>query len=178
MLNLLGKSVARKEQGRVLEQALAVRARAPLFFINFGVPDTMDGRFDMMALHAWLALSRLKNSGQNEAAQGLTDALFIGFDEALREQGISDMGMGRRMKALANAFYGRLQAYDAAKDHEQLAEALARNVWRGAPVNEKARALAAYAQGARAALANAPTGTLDFGPLPSASSGEATGHKK
>jgi cytochrome b pre-mRNA-processing protein 3 len=178
MLNLLGKSAARREQGRVLEQSLAARARAPSFFITFGVPDTMDGRFDMMALHAWLALARLKSSGQDEAAQDLTDALFIGFDEALREQGISDMGMGRRMKALANAFYGRLQAYDAANDREQLAEALARNVWRGAPVSEKARALAAYAEGARAALARAPLGTLDFGPPPSASNSEAVGHKK
>jgi cytochrome b pre-mRNA-processing protein 3 len=176
MLNLLGKSAARKEQGRVLEQELAARARATLFFTTFGVPDTMDGRFDMMALHAWLALAWLKASHQDDAAQGLTDALFIGFDEALREQGVSDAGMGRRMKALANAFYGRLQAYDAAKDPEQLAEALARNVWRGAAVDEKARALAAYAESARVALAKAPAGTLDFGPL--ASSSEAIGHNQ
>jgi cytochrome b pre-mRNA-processing protein 3 len=166
MLNLLGKSAARKEQGRALEQVLAARARAAVFFTTFGVPDTMDGRFDMMALHAWLALARLKASGQDDAAQSLTDALFIGFDEALREQGVTDMGMGRRMKALADAFYGRLQAYDTAKDREQLGEALARNVWRGAPVDEKARALASYAETARAALATAPAGTLDFGPLP------------
>jgi cytochrome b pre-mRNA-processing protein 3 len=166
MLNLLGKLAARKEQGRALEQQLAARALAAVFFTKFGVPDTMDGRFDMMALHAWLALARLKNSGQDEAAQVLTDALFIGFDEALREQGISDMGMGSRMKALANAFYGRLSVYDAAKGREQLAEALARNVWRGAAVDERVRALACYAEGARAALANAPAGTLDFGPLP------------
>ena len=162
----------------MLEQELAARARAALFFTKFGVPDTIDGRFDMMALHAWLALARLKSSGQDEAAQALTDALFIGFDEALREQGISDMGMGRRMKALANAFYGRLSAYDAAKNYEELAEALARNVWRGAAVDERARALASYAESARAAMANAPDGTLDFGPLPLALSSEAAGHKK
>ena len=178
MLNLLGKSAARKERGRALEQALAARALAPVFFTKFGVPDTMDGRFDMMALHAWLALSQLKNSDRGEDAQSLTDALFIGFDEALREQGVSDMGMGRRMKAIADAFYGRLAAYDAAKDSKQLAEALARNVWRGAPVDEKACALASYVEGARAALAAAPAGTMDFGPLPSASSSEAVGHKK
>jgi len=166
MLNLLGKSAARKERGRALEQELAGRARAAVLFTQFGVPDTMDGRFDMMALHAWLALARLKASHQDEAAQGLTDALFIGFDEALREQGISDMGMGRRMKALANAFYGRLSAYDAATTREQLAEALARNVWRGAALDAKARALASYVEGARAALAHAPAGILDFGPLP------------
>ena len=80
----------------------------------------------------------------------------MGFDEALREQGVSDMGMGRRMKAMANAFYGRLAAYGAAKDDEELAEALARNVWRGAAVDGPARALAAYVQSARAALAASP----------------------
>src|ERR1700759_4525794 len=134
MLNLLGNGA--KERGRVLERQLATRALAPVFFTRFGVPDTIDGRFDMMALHAWLALSQLKETGQDKDAQALTDAVFIGFDEALRQQGISDMGMGRRMKALANAFYGRLSAYSAAQDREQLAEALARNVWRGGAVNE------------------------------------------
>jgi len=52
-----------------------------------GVPDTMDGRFDMVALHAWAALAQLKDMGRDDAAQALTDALFTGFDEALREQG-------------------------------------------------------------------------------------------
>ena len=67
----------------------------------------------MVVLHAWLVLARLQAAEEKEAAQALTDALFIGFDEALREQGVSDMGMGRRMKAMANAFYGRLR-YEAA----------------------------------------------------------------
>jgi cytochrome b pre-mRNA-processing protein 3 len=164
MLKLLGN--ARKARGRVLEQAVAGRALSPVFFTVFGVPDTIDGRFDMVALHAWAALAQLKACGQDEAAQDLTDALFIGFDEALREQGISDMGMGRRMKALANAFYGRMSAYSAAKTEEEMAAALARNVWRGAQVDARARALASYVEKARAALAEAPTGTLDFGPAP------------
>jgi cytochrome b pre-mRNA-processing protein 3 len=129
MLNLLRKSAARQELGRVLEQQLASRARAPCFFQGLGVPDTLDGRFDVLALHAWLALVRLKEVGRDEAAQALTDALFVGFDEALREQGVSDMGMGRRMKAIANAFYGRLAAYDAARSTQEMAEALPRR-WR------------------------------------------------
>ena len=167
MLNMLRKSAARKELGRTLEQALSTRARAPAFFTALGVPDTMDGRFDMVALHAYLALTQLKASGQDQAAQALTDALFLGFDEALREQGISDMGMGRRMKAIANAFYGRLSAYGAAESDQEMAEALARNVWRGGRVNENAHALAAYVARTRAAIMASPPGTLDFGPLPS-----------
>lgn len=166
MLNLLGKSSRRKDRGRDLEQVVGTRALSKALFTDFGVPDTMDGRFDAMALHAWMALVRLKATGQDEAAQDLTDAIFIGFDEALREQGVSDMGMKRRMKALADAFYGRLAAYSAAQTREQMAEALARNVWRGAAVDDRARALTAYVEQARAALEKAPVGTIDFGPLP------------
>ena len=180
MLNLLRKSAARKELGQALEQQLAGRARAGFFYERLGVPDTLDGRFDMVALHAWLALARLKDAGRDDAAQALTDALFIGFDEALREQGISDMGMGRRMKAIANAFYGRLAAYGASDTEAKMAEALARNIWRGGAVDDKARSMTAYVQSARAALAasDLDKNLLDFGPLPMASSSEAIGHNK
>ena len=75
------------------------RAGQPVFFTRLAVPDTMDGRFDLVALHAWLVLDR--NRGRAAAAQALTDDVFIGFDEALREQGTGDMGMGRRLKAMA-----------------------------------------------------------------------------
>jgi cytochrome b pre-mRNA-processing protein 3 len=166
MLNLLLKSGERKEQGRALERQIIARARDAHFFAGLGVPDTMDGRFDLVVLHAWLVLVRLQTAGETQAAQALIDALFIGFDEALREQGVSDMGMGRRMKAMANAFYGRLSAYGAAKTSEELAEALARNVWRGAAVNDDTRALAVYVQSAGAALAASAPETPDFGPLP------------
>jgi cytochrome b pre-mRNA-processing protein 3 len=166
MLNLLRNSGSRKEQGRDLERLIIARARAPRFFGDLHVPDTMDGRFDMVTLHAWMVLSRLQAAGEKEAAQLLTDALFIGFDEALREQGVSDMGMGRRMKAMAKAFYGRLAAYGAAASDAQMAEALARNVWRGAAVDGNARRLAAYVQSACAALAASPADAPDFGPLP------------
>jgi cytochrome b pre-mRNA-processing protein 3 len=166
MLNLLRNSGARKELGQALERQIIARARAPRFFAGLDVPDTMDGRFDMVALHAWLVLVRLQAAGEMQAAQALTDALFVGFDEALREQGVSDMGMGKRMKAMANAFYGRLAAYGAANNDAEMAQALARNVWRGAMVDDHARKLAAYVQSARAALAASPAEAPDFGPLP------------
>jgi cytochrome b pre-mRNA-processing protein 3 len=168
MLNRLRKSAARKEFAMRLEGGLAARARDPYFFRALNVPDTIDGRFDMVALHGWLALERLKAAGMEEAAQALTDVLFIGFDEALREQGTGDMGMGRRMKAFANAFFGRLHAYSGAKDEAALAEALARNIWRGSDSGEGGRVLARYVTSARAHLAagDIAGGTLDFGPLP------------
>src|ERR1700743_2953614 len=128
------------------------------------VADSMDARFDMLAFHAWLVLAELKGG---VLAQGLTNTIFTGFDEAMREQGVGDIGIGHKLKAMAKAFYGRMAAYDAAKDEDELAEALARNIWRGAAGAEApARKLAAYAMAARKSLAASLPTTLDFGPLP------------
>lgn len=166
MLNLLRKSGARKHKGQLLHDGLVTRSREAVFFRDFAVADTIDGRFDMVVLHAWLALSALKAAGLHEEAQGLTDAIFIGFDEAMREQGAGDMGLSRKMKAFANAFYGRVGAYGQAKDENELAAALARNLWRGAEVDDRARALAAYAWAAKDSLKQSLPDALDFGPLP------------
>jgi len=167
MLNLLRKSAARKQDGQRLYDGLVSRARQPVFFRDFAVADSIDGRFDMMVLHAWLALSALKARGQDEAAQGLTDVIFTGFDEALREQGAGDMGISRKLKAFADGFYGRLTTYEAAPEAPALAAAIAKNVYRGAGVDAKARALADYALSARESLKQSLPDTLDFGPLPS-----------
>ena len=163
MLNLLRKSAARKQQARRLYDGLVARAREPVFFMGFGVADSLDGRFDLLVLHAWLALRELKGA---PAAQDLTDLIFTGFDEAMREQGAGDMGIGHKLKAMANAFYGRIAAYDAAKDEQELAAALAKNLWRGGQVGDRARTLAAYAARARQSLAQSLPDALDFGPLP------------
>jgi cytochrome b pre-mRNA-processing protein 3 len=168
MLNLLRKSADRKQFAHRLQDQLVARARNPVFFAGLGVPDSMDGRFDLVVLHAWLVLERLKAARLDAAAQTLTDTLFVSFDEALREQGTGDMGMGRRMKAMADAFFGRLKAYGSAGDENALAAALARNVWRGGPIDDQARRLAAYVTSARAALAasDVAAGQADFGALP------------
>lgn len=163
MLNLLRKSAVRKQEVRRLHDELVSRARAPVFFRDFAIADTIDGRFDLLVLHAWLVLAALKSS---PLAQELTDMLFVGFDEAMREQGAGDMGISRKMKAFADAFYGRLAAYDGAPDEAALAAALAKNLWRGAPPDGRAQVLAAYAFAARCALEKSLPDALDFGPLP------------
>ena len=163
MLNLLRNSAARKKNGRALYDGLVSRAREPVFFAGFGVADSIDGRFDILAFHAWMVLTELKG---DPAAQTLTDTIFLGFDEAMREQGAGDMGIGHKLKTMANAFYGRMAAYDAARDQGSLAEALAKNLWRGAAVDDRARALAAYATSARAQLRQSLPDNIDFGPLP------------
>jgi cytochrome b pre-mRNA-processing protein 3 len=163
MLNLLKKSVARKQEARRLYDGLVSRSREPVFFEGFGVADSIDGRFDLLVFHAWMALAELKGA---EPAQSLTDTIFTGFEEAMREQGVGDMGLGHKLKAMANAFYGRIAVYDAARNEEELAAALARNLWRGASVDRRARALAAYATSARANLKQSLPDGLDFGTLP------------
>ena len=163
MLNLLRKSTARKQEDRRLYDGLVSRAREPVFFRDFAVADTLDGLFDVLALHAWLVLAELKGG---PGAQALTDAIFTGFDEAMREQGAGDMGIARKLKAMADAFYGRMTAYDTAKDEGELATALAKNLWRGAAVDDRARVLAAYAVRARTSLKASLPDALDFGALP------------
>lgn len=167
MLNLLRKSAACKRDGARLHTALVARARQPVFYREFGVADSIDGRFDMVVLHAWLALSGLKAVGAHQQAQGLTDAIFVGFDEAMREQGAGDMGLSRKMKAFADAFFGRLNAYEAAgPSPEALAVALARNLYRGGADDGRALVLARYALAAGPFLRASLPESLDFGPLP------------
>ena len=167
MLNLLRKSHQRKLEGQKLYDGLVSRARETVFFRDFAVADSIDGRFDLLVFHAWMVLAELKAKGADQVAQGLTDMLFTGFDEAMREQGAGDMGLGRKMKSFANAFYGRLSAYEQAASETELAQALAKNLWRGAEPDARAQKLAAYAVQARQRLRESLPGALDFGLLPS-----------
>jgi cytochrome b pre-mRNA-processing protein 3 len=148
---------------------LSAQARHPAFYSRCGVSDTFDGRFDLLVLHVWMVLGELQNRGESALAQRVVNALFIRLDEALREQGAGDMGMSRRIKKMASAFYGRLQAYGEARDESGLAAALVRNVFRGDEAHiEQAAALAKYVFAARAALGQSKLaeGEADFGPAP------------
>jgi cytochrome b pre-mRNA-processing protein 3 len=169
MLNFVRRAAETKSQARQLCGGLMERARAPVFFTELCVPDSMDGRFDLVALHAWLVLDRLAAEPEPALSQALIDEIFVSFDEALRQLGTGDIGMNRRLKAMAEAFYGRLQAYRSAADLEELAAAIARNLYRGMGADRgEAIAMATYAFSARSHLAkaNVAEGRLDFGPLP------------
>jgi len=166
MLNLFSRGKTVKSAANCLYAAVVTRAREPVFFVSFAVPDTIDGRFDLLTLHAWLVLAHLQTDPASAPlAQAFVDHLFIGFDEALRELGAGDMGMGRRVRAFADAFYGRLKAYGEAADEEAMAEALKRNLYRGAEGCPVA-AMAAYVLGAKKNLSLTPEGAVDFGALP------------
>jgi cytochrome b pre-mRNA-processing protein 3 len=157
----------RKLAGRLFAETTR-RSRAPVFFTEFHVPDTMDGRFDLLTLHAWMVMDRLAGADVS-LSQAFIDEVFLSFDEALRQVGTGDMGMTRRLKTLANAFYGRLEAYRQVKDVSGLTEAIGRNVYRGDEGRAcDATALATYVCSARSYLAEAKIGQgeLDFGPIP------------
>jgi len=156
-----------------LYRAVVARSREPVFYREWRVADSIDGRFDLLALHAFLIFDALRDQGPAVAELGsrLADAIFTGFDEALREMGISDFGMGRRMRKLADAFYGRMQIYGSAEGAEQLAAALQRNLYRGdADSGPEADGIASYMLLARAHLRRDTgalfEGNVDFGPLP------------
>ena len=169
MLNVLRRSAARRKAAESLAASILLRARDSRFFRDLAVPDTFDGRFDMVTLHGWLVLERLRAEGDRGVSQALINALFDAFEDALRDQGAGDMGMSRRVKKMANAFYGRLQAYEKAAGPEDLADALLRNIYREEAARAgAARSLAAYVLAARARLADRALsgGELDFGPLP------------
>ncbi len=149
---------------RVVEQA-----RQPLFYLDLGVPDTPDGRFDMIALHAALLLRRLRRDRERTEAvsQAVFDLMFADMDQNLREMGVGDLAVGKRIKAMAQGFYGRLAAYDvgmAAPGDEVLADALARNVYRHRPPGEgDATGLAAYMRRQAARLEAQPVEALMAG---------------
>jgi cytochrome b pre-mRNA-processing protein 3 len=162
MLNAMRQSKQSREAAGRIYAAVVARSREPVFFARFGVHDTLDGRFDLLTLHVWLMLQRLQADAR--LSQALVDAVFVGFDGALRELGTGDIGMARRMKKIADAFYGRLKAYSDAADEAAMAAALTRNLYRGEPA-PCARAMAAYVLQARERLA-ASEGAPDFGALP------------
>jgi cytochrome b pre-mRNA-processing protein 3 len=158
---------------RRLYDGVVSRARQSIFHTGLAVPDTLDGRFDLLSLHAFAVMDALKSAGPAAEKVGteLASLIFAGFDDALRQLGVSDMGMGRRIRAMADAFYGRLEAYGAARDEDELAAALLRNVYRGDESRRReTAALVHYIFAVRQNLRNQSglllQGQADFGSLP------------
>lgn len=156
---------------RVVEQA-----RQPEFFAGFGVPDTVDGRFELICLHAFLYLHRLKSDRPQSAdvAQAFFDVMFADMDRSLREMGTGDLSVGRHVKRMARGFYGRISAYQTGieGDDASLGSALMRNLF--GTVRESAGAIdatvdyvrRATSELARQGAAELLLGGVDF-PAPS-----------
>jgi cytochrome b pre-mRNA-processing protein 3 len=133
---------------------IVAQARLPAFYQHYGVPDTVNGRFDMVLLHVWLILRRLRGRADGAPlSQALLDRFCSDMDANLREMGVGDLTVPKRMLKFAEAFYGRSAAYDSGLQAggNELAQALARNVLLA---SEAARAepLASYVRAAVAGL--------------------------
>lgn len=127
----------RKDRARVraIYAAIVAQARQPAFYAELGVPDTLEGRYDMLMLHAFLYMHRLKDEAEpvKDVAQDVFDFMFSDMDRSLREIGVGDLSVPKKIKKMAQAFYGRAAAYDAAlaKAGPDLTEAVQRNVFGG-----------------------------------------------
>lgn len=123
--------------------SLVAESRRPFFYTEANVPDTLDGRFDVIALHIFLLTHRLKKEAP-EFVRAVWEAFFSDMDRSLREMGASDTGIGKRIKKMVQAFYGRMDAYEnALGDEATFKEALARNLYRGEPGSEASLVLMA-----------------------------------
>ncbi len=116
-----------------LHQSIQGQGLRPDFYFDGGARDNFSGRFEMTSLHATLVFRRLRKAGNNgkQLAQEVFDALFDGFDEALRDIGTGDLSVGKKIRKMGEAFYGRAKAYDealASEDPRVLGEALMRNL--------------------------------------------------
>ncbi len=150
-----------------LHGEIVAASRNPVLFTGFGIEDTFEGRFESVVLHASLVLRRLRMlpAPASEVAQDLTDRLFKHFDVALRELGVGDGAVPKRMKTFAEAFLGRAISYDEAlrAGPAELEAALKRNVYNG---RREATELAVYVTALDAALSNLPLDIFTNGPVP------------
>jgi len=147
-LRWFGRSETRDRARRLYTQVVD-QARQPAFYRDLGVPDTIDGRFEMIVLHMVMMLRALRRDGDDgiELGQLVFDVMMDDMDSSLREMGVGDLGVGRRVKAMAQGFYGRATAYEAAlaTDEETLDQALRRNLYATAePVGDDVAAMIVY----------------------------------
>jgi len=149
---------------------IVTRARTPALYAALGVPDTIRGRFEMVVLHTIMVVDPLSagDGSDREAGQQVFDLFCADMDRSLRELGIGDLSLPKRMKQMAESYYGRAAAYGpalATGDAAALARAIARNV-----ADEGARpavdALAAYAVAAARAIAGQGAAALAAEPPP------------
>jgi len=147
--------------------AVVAQAREPAFYRDLAVPDTLDGRFDLLVLHVILVMHRLKGQGAEaeDWSRALYEAMITDFDRSLREMGVGDTGIAKRVKTMVRGAHGRLLAYDAAlaaPDDSALEVALDNNVYgtvRDVPP-EALAAMAAYVRRLAADLAEQPLADL------------------
>jgi cytochrome b pre-mRNA-processing protein 3 len=167
-LGSLRRAGRHEKAGFALYRTAVAAARSSWCYQTLAVPDTLDGRFDLVALHVFLLIHRLQHAPDPgpALAQSVFDAMFHDMDHNLREIGVSDLSVSKRVRAMWNALHGRARAYAAALeagDHAALEAALARNVWRGQAPAGVAASLAAVVRAQATHLAAQPIETFIAG---------------
>jgi cytochrome b pre-mRNA-processing protein 3 len=168
MLKRLFKPRPAQAAGRALYARTVTQSRAPALYAELGAPDTVEGRFELYSLHVYLLLERLKGQGDAaaETAQSLFDTYLSALDNSLREMGVGDLSVGKKMRKLGEAFYGRVGSYEDAlaglPDTAPLEALLARTVYEGADAAAAPR-LAAYVVRQREALKGQSLDRLNAG---------------
>ncbi|MFM8700779.1 MAG: ubiquinol-cytochrome C chaperone family protein [Hyphomicrobiales bacterium] len=185
MLNRLFPRLRRnRDLVEKLHATVMIEARQMAFFSDLGVPDTVEGRFDVLTLHLVLVVRRLNMlpSPGPEIAQDLVDTAFRHFDSALREMGVGDVTVPKRMKALAEAFLGRAKAYEDALRRDvpdALTAAVLRNIYANrAECAAFAGALGAYVRDAVMAYEGAELALFERGQIPKVSIDRFIGESK
>lgn len=160
-----------REARRPLWNAVIAVARQPHWYQEGGVPDTLDGRFDMISLILALVLHRIdEDPAEVRAGVELTELFVSDMDGQMRQIGFGDMVVGKQIGRMVGALGGRLGAYKAADGSEELRAALVRNLWRGqAPADAHLAHVMAEVAAQRAALGAMPvTDLIVAGRLPGA----------
>ncbi|MCH8685002.1 ubiquinol-cytochrome C chaperone family protein [Pedomonas mirosovicensis] len=140
--SFLGHS-GKRRQAETLYEALVHLVRQPDWYARGQVPDTVDGRFDILALALSLAFARLKKEGEAGVplSKGLLELFVDDMDNSLREMGVGDLSVGKQVQKMVSALNGRQQAYEgalASQDPAELPAALVRNAYRGETPGPKA----------------------------------------
>ncbi len=115
------------------------QARQPVFYSDWQVPDTVDGRFEMIILHMFFVLQTLQNKNNEEAeafAQKLFDVMFMDMDRSLRERGVGDLGVPKHIKRMAQAFYGRVFAYEEGLIDNDMSKTIKKNIYNNIEVSD------------------------------------------
>ena len=132
MFSFIKDRKSRKKRAAYLYEAAVVQSRQPTFYADMNVPDTVDGRFEMLALHCGILVYRLRKHGKTKQSQALFDKMFKVMDPMLREMGVGDLSVPKHMKRMMQGFNGRIIKYMHAienEDKKALSDALIRNVY-------------------------------------------------
>ncbi|MEQ8389490.1 MAG: ubiquinol-cytochrome C chaperone family protein [Thalassospira sp.] len=156
MFGWLKKKDCKQTAAFELYTAMVTQARQPDFYAKLGVPDTIEGRFDLILVHAFVLFRRLKtDNGDRDLAQHIFDVMFADLDQNMREMGIGDVGILKRIRKMSESYHGRIVAYEEGVQSgaAELAAALDRNLFADTDVtDEQLMAMVGYVNDALASL--------------------------